>query len=278
MRHGLLVLMLSALAALVRFTQRELDGHRAIRFVDVRPVFLPRGRALEAMALGHRGLLADWLWIKTVLYYGRRVQDEDNPYYRYAVAKGSLGRELQAVRRPKPDSAAASPMIALRQNLAHLLMRFDSRGLVDYIYPMLEAVTTADPHFIFPYLFGGVYVLMDTGEIDRAVALLEKGRATNPGIWQFPFYLGWVHWMYRGDLATTQRHLLEAVVQPKCPDYVGDLLRGVAGDLRQTGMARMYLERLRESSDNADLRRRIERVLEALSHADKASPQKGKGR
>ncbi len=247
----------------VVFSQIELNQHREIRFVDKRPVFLPKGKALAALTLGQRSLVGDWLWISTVLYYGRRVMDEDNRYYTYAVQQGRITEELGPALR-HPDTVSTNPLLKVQSDLGHLLYRFESRGLVGYIYPMLDGVTTLDPHFIFPHVFGGVYVLMDTGEIDAAIALLEKGYAANPDSWELPFYLGWVYWMYKSDLQRTYQYLLEAMGKQGCRKYVGDLLRGVSQNMNRTEMTRIYLQGLLESTQSPEVKKRIEAVLREL--------------
>ncbi len=258
MQIAFIILATVALAAVVRTSQKALDVGQEIRFVDKRPVFLPRGEALKMMSLGYRGLVADWLWISTVLYYGRRIVEDDNAYYVYMQEKGDPEAELGQVSNISP---AVDTVFGLPQQMAHLLYNFENRGLVDAIYPMLERVTTVDPHFVFPYLFGGVYVLMGTGEIDAALALLEKGRKANPERWEFPFYLGWIHWMYRGDIAKTTTFLSQAVKLEGCPRYVGDLYLGITQKLGQVSLTRLYLEGLLESTDNPEVRARIAEML-----------------
>lgn len=255
------------LALLVRHTQTALDRHREIRFVDQRPVFLPKGKVLTALTMGYRGMAGDWLWIRTVLYYGRRVMDEDNQYYHYSIRQGKIDSELSAVQNAlsaSADSLRESPMLKVQRQLSRNLFRFEDRGLVDFVYPMLEGVTTVDPRFIFPYLFGGVYVLMGTGELEAAVSLLRKGYKANPDSWELPFYLGWVNWMYRRDLSTTHQYLMEAVTKPGCKPFVAGLLKGVSGDLRKTDITRLYLQSLFESTDNPDVKKRLEAVLREL--------------
>ena len=256
------VFLVGCLGFTVHWTQRAMDRHRVIRFVDKRPVFLPRGEVLKWLSMGYRGLVGDWLWIRSVLYYGRRVVDEDNPYYVYAEEKGDLEEELKG--REQAPSAPES-VLDIRERLKHILYQHDSRGLVDYIYPMLDRVTTVDPHFILPYLFGGVYVLMDTGEIDAAQRLLEKGYRANPSRWEFPFYLGWVEWMYGGNLQRTAGYLSEAVGKEGCPFYVGQLFVGLSRDLGHTEVTRLYLEGLIESTDNPEIRERIEELLQQMT-------------
>lgn len=255
------IFLVICLGFVVHRTQRAMDRHKIIQFVNKQPVFLPKGEVLKWMSMGYRGLLGDWLWIRSVLYYGRRVLDHDNPYYVYMMEKGGMEEELEA---PRPISAKTDTLLGLSQELKHILYHFGSRGLVEYIYPMLDRVTTVDPHFIFPYIFGGVYIMLDTGEIDAAQALLEKGYKVNPDQWQFPFYLGWIHWMYRGNIEITTQYLSQAVALKNCPRYVGNLFMGISRNLGQTEVTKLYLEGLLESTDNPEIRERIQELLEKI--------------
>jgi len=262
-KTGGFVLALALLGFVVFQTQSALDRSRTIRFVDTRPVFLPKGEVLKWLSMGYRGLMSDWLWIRTVLYYGRRVMEDENPYFEYAVRTGSLEAELNKVRA---ISAPQDTMLQLNKELAHLLYRGEHRGLVVYIYPMLERITTIDPHFIFPYIFGGIYVLMDTGEVDAAQRLLEKGLRANPERWEFSFYLGWIEWMYKGNLERTNQYLMEAVGKEDCPEYVGSLFTGLSRRLGHEDMTKLYLESMLESTDNPDVRKRIQELIEHIEN------------
>ena len=259
----LFVLAILLLGCEIHWAQSTVDRYRVIRFVNKRPVFLPRGKVLKWMSMGYRGLAADWLWIESVLYYGRRVTDEDNPYYVYMLRKG-IEKEFE--NRPK-ISPVADSVLGIAKNLSHILYRFDSRGLVDYIYPMLDRVTTLDPHFLTPYVFGGVYVLMETGEIDASLKLLQKGYKANPTKWQFPFYLGWIEWMYKGDIEQTYKYLLEAVKKEGCPHYVGDLLTGLSEKLGRIDLTKHYLEGLLKSTENPEIRKEIKKLLRQIEES-----------
>jgi len=255
------VLVMSMMVIVVNKTRSALDRYREIRFVDNRPVFLPKGKTLKWMSMGYRGLVSDWLWIQTVIYYGRRVMDEDNPYFKYSEEHGNLDKEMEAVEKAYP---LEEPLLNINEELRHVLYQGKSRGLVNYIYPMLDRVTTLDPHFIFPYIFGGVYLLMDTGDIGAAQRLLDKGYKANPDRWEFPFYLGWIEWMYKGNLQSTNQYLLEAVSREGCPDYVGRLLTGISMNLGRTELTRAYLEGLIGSTDNPEIHERIGILLEQM--------------
>jgi tetratricopeptide (TPR) repeat protein len=249
-----------ALAASVIMLQGKMSAYQDIRFIDQRPVFLPRGEVVKWLSMGHRGLVADWLWIQCVLYYGRRVIDEDNAYYRFAVREGTLEQELS--RYEKENQAVAKPTTGLRAELAHLLYQTENKALVAYIYPMLDRITTVDPHFIFPYIYGGVYVLLDTGDVDAAVALLKKGHRLNPGRWELPFYLGWLHWMYMDNKERTVAYLQKAIALKGCPRFAGDLLIHLSADLGRSEMNRRYLEGLLLSTDNPEIKEKVRELLQ----------------
>jgi len=241
-------------------SQSAMDTRHSIRFVDLSPVFLPKGRVLKACTMGYRSAVADALWMKSVLYYGRRVIDDDNPYYVYAEKKGTYAGEMEAVQK-RGTAETADPV---RRELQHILNKQSSRGLVTYIYPLLQRVADLDPQFLFPYIFGGVYVLLDTGDINEAEALLLKGYKANPGAWQFPFYLGWISWMYRGDRVSTYRFLQRAIAMDDCPSYVKTLYTGLSRELGKKQEAALYLESLIESTDNMEMKEQLAETLEQL--------------
>jgi tetratricopeptide (TPR) repeat protein len=267
--HAVLTALLVMLALSVHGLQRALDAHRSLRFVDQTRVFLPNGKLLRWMSMGYSGMVGDCLWLRSVLYYGRRAMDEDNPYYVYAYKKNTVESEMRSVDR-------IAPLTRTKRRLSKVippqLSRFESRGLVDDIYPLLDRVATVDPHFIFPYIFGGVYVLMDTGDLDDAEALLKKGLRQNPDSWQIPFYLGWISWAYRGDPDRSREYMIQAVDNPGCPAYVYDLLGGVTREANQEAVTRSYLQGILESTDNPDVRSRIESVLKKLESEPSQKP------
>ncbi len=257
----ILIVPLIILAAWVHPIQKFLDRDKTIQFVDKRPVFLPRGDVLKWLSMGYRGLMSDWLWINCVIYYGRRAIDEDNPYYIYAEEHGTLKEELDRVDHSQSPASVPESALIADENLRHLLYRFTSKGLVDYIYPMIDRVRTLDPHFIQPYIFGGVYVLLDTGEIDQAILLLEKGHRSNPDRWEFPLYLGWIYWMYRGDIKQTHEYLIEAVGKKDCPAFAGYLLRAFSLNMHQTEVTKIYLKGISENTENREIQERIDKLL-----------------
>ena len=293
-----LAAVLLGLSAVVFQTQRQMDQSREIRFIDRSIEFLPNGKTLRMLSMGYRGLVADWLWIRAVLYFGRRVLDEDNPYFLYELYGGdadkvrtaqehhdhahSHGEAYEAhdhdaehvrlksefmktlARRDSDVPQPPDSVYVLDDKLIYSLYRFENRGLIDGVYPLLDRVVTIDPNFIKPYIFGGVYLMIETGRLEESLALLEKGYIANPERWEFPFYLGWLHWMYLGDLETTHHYLLEAVGRKDCPAYVFRLLRGLTQNLDRNDMTWLYLQGLLQSTDDPDSREQIDRLLNEI--------------
>jgi len=262
LKKAVFVVVLCCLGFLIHRTQWVLDKSKRIHFVDTTPVFLPRGEVLKWMSMGYRGIVADWLWIRCVLYYGRRAIDEDNPYYIYMLEKGNPEKEFEAIRTPPESKETPSYP---RGDFRSALARRSSLGLVDYIYPMLDRLTTVDPHFVFPYIFGGVYILIGTGEKEDAMDLLKKGYVANPSRWEFPLYLGWIEWWFFENKEKTQEYMLQAVSKKGCPTYVPGLIVSLSRNIGRTEFAKLYLEGMLKSTENPEVRKQIEELLARIS-------------
>jgi hypothetical protein len=75
-----------------------------------------------------------------------------------------------------------------------------------YFTGLIDIVTDLDPHFIFPYVFAGVVVSQDMGDMGRAVSILEKGMYQNPGSWELPFEIGFLYYVGLQDAARAARY------------------------------------------------------------------------
>ena len=116
--------MLIGLGWCTLHAQSVLDRHRDIRFEDPRPVFLPRGEVIKWLSMGYRGLVADALWISSVIYYGRRVVDEDNRYLAYARERGddiAFGRHVPEAGGGITGAETGHLTQDVRARLQHLL-------------------------------------------------------------------------------------------------------------------------------------------------------------
>jgi hypothetical protein len=68
----------------------------------------------------------------------------------------------------------------------------------DLLYPLLDLSTTLDPLFTVGYRFGAIFLAEPqpggAGRPDQAIALLQKGIASNPGKWDYYLDIGFIYY------------------------------------------------------------------------------------
>jgi tetratricopeptide (TPR) repeat protein len=109
---------------------------------------------IKAMSGDFNGLAADWYWINSLQYIGRKIvkaQDE--------------------VTLNMNDMSALNPRL---------------------LYPMLDRTTTLDPNYRVAYTFGAV--VLPAIDEEQAIKLTEKGIAENPNEWVLYQHLGYIYW------------------------------------------------------------------------------------
>ncbi len=296
--------VLICLSMTVYKSQQYMDRQREIRFVNRLPVFLPNGKVLKALSMGHYALLADYYWIQSVIYFGRRTIDHDNMYYLYDLYDGDVEKmeqvqghhahfhshnesyktqahdeedlkhfnrmehfkdNLEPLQKGRPVPPDSIPFVDTARIPA--IFEFPAYGLMNYISPLIDRVTILDPYFKTPYIFSTIAILAETGQIDWVISLLEYGYKKNPDVWIFPFYLGYVHWMYKADTDTMISYLREAVQKPGCRPYVRELLAGFLQESGRKEVIRLYFESLMETTDNPEIKEQIMDVLDRLKPA-----------
>ena len=126
---------------------------------------------------------------------------------------------------------------------------------------LLNAITTLDPRFAYPYTFG-LLILPDQGFVDEAIALGEKGLFEAPQSWEIPYYLGYVQYRYKKDLVKAGEAFEKAAQSPDAP-AAAKILAGInfarAGQ-RETAIAIWRVAA--ESSENEYTRVRAKEYLE----------------
>jgi tetratricopeptide (TPR) repeat protein len=144
---------LSAAALLTGWSDaRQRDT--AAQFAE-EPLYL-HGPAMKRLTLSFNGVAADWYWIRSLQYVGRKIVNFE-------------------------DSHAG------RFNLNDL-SSLDIRLLPS----LLRMATTLDPQFMEPYYYGAV-ILPDI-DPEAAISLLNQGIAANPNQWRLYQHLGYIYW------------------------------------------------------------------------------------
>jgi hypothetical protein len=138
----------------------------------------------------------------------------------------------------------------------------------DQVYDMaghiFEVVTTLDPLFRNAYVFGGLVLAQDAGDVEGGVALLRKGIANLPDEWLLPFEVGFIYYICSADMDRAQRWFLEAAAKPEHPESVERFAAFCAarsGDLKTA--LRLWVQ-LYESTDNEYVRQMAEKRVRDL--------------
>jgi tetratricopeptide (TPR) repeat protein len=161
---ALALMLVMALGASIALTRILETGRLTLRAAtaDEAPYLSPE--AARRLAAGFGGLVADWYWLTTLQYVGRKIEETQGGRVHEAAAVVELDR-IQAV---KP----------------HVLV------------PLMELITTLDPRFTAVYEFAAV--VLPAVDVGAAVRLLEKGIQANPDQWYLHQQLAYIYWQ-RGD-------------------------------------------------------------------------------
>ena len=130
-------------------------------------------------------------------------------------------------------------------------------GKFTYLYHMLDIVTTLDPRWLYPYLFGGVTLSLDLDRPDLANKLLRKAIPEHPDVWKIPFLIGFNAYFGLGDARTAARFIDKASKLPGAPVY----LKGFASRLYVKGgsteRALQFLQEVINQTEDPALRERL---------------------
>jgi hypothetical protein len=138
---------------------------------------------------------------------------------------------------------------------------------------IFDVVTTLDPLFRNAYVFGGLVLAQDAGDLEKGVELLHKGVANIPDDWLLPFELGFIYYICASDMAQAHRWFMEAAKRPDHPESVERFAAYTAAHSGDPDTALQLWIRLYESTENAYVRRMAEeRIRDLMSELEEAPP------
>ncbi|MFC1556185.1 hypothetical protein ACFL67_03795 [candidate division KSB1 bacterium] len=202
--------------------------------------YTPHPDYARMLSCGFKGAAADIYWIKTVIYFGRRVMKKDLEY---------MGYELYSDKRDDPGYLQWKKNTAFRYR---------------YLYDLLNTVTELDPYFHLPYTFGGLFLTLKYGRPDLSVELLKKGREFIKDSWHIPYYLGFNYYFYLNDPLKAAEYYMEAARFEDAPKEVISLARGILMNEGKRNMAIEFITGVKESTDNPDTKKEMEKLLEQM--------------
>jgi len=227
--YPLIIIVVAGLvsAALV---SRWNDMHRqnlSARFAEER--FYLDGPALRRVTLAFNDVAADWYWMRSLQYVGRKI---------VAYRDAHEGRfDLS--------------------NLSSL----DLHLLPD----LLEICTTLDPKFLDAYYYGAL-ILPDLNAND-AVKLLNYGIAANPDQWRLYQHLGYVYWQQDDYQKASEIYGLGAQIKG-APPWMAAISARMKAEGGATAAAREMYVHLYEASDDLNVKDMVEKQLMRLDSLD----------
>ena len=185
-------------------------------------------KTTRRMSLAFNGVVADWYWMRTLQYVGRRV-----------LRAQETGESLQL------------------DDLRNLNLRL--------LQPLLQRTTTLDPQFIAAYQYGGV--VLPAVDQAAAIQLLQQGIANNPSEWRLYNLLGYIYWK-RQDYPNASATYSAGGKIPGAPGWMPAMSARMltVGGNRDT--AREIYQRLYEESDDDAIRKMAEERLAEVDSFD----------
>lgn len=145
---------------------------------------------------------------------------------------------------------------------------FGGHALTDKDYPwlhhILEQLTTLDPTFAYPYLFGGVTLSVERESADESSALLAKGMTRYPGEWRYPFYIGFNAFYLERDPERAAVFMSHAASLPLAPEYLPHLAASLTAESGRLDAAVRFLETMAESAREEWMRDKIRQKIADL--------------
>lgn len=211
-REAALIAVLVAGLGVSAALSRWLDTHRtdqAKEFAESQ-LYL-RGPAAKRLSLSFNGLAADWYWMRSLQYVGRKIVNHQETH------NNQFGLT----------------------DLSSLDLRL--------LAGLLDVATTLDPQFIPVYEYGAM--ILPEVNPDQAIALLNKGIAANPSSWRLHQHLGYIHWQ-RGEHVTASEIYAAGARLPGAPPWMTAMSARLKADAGSRDAAREMYIRLAETSDD----------------------------
>ena len=229
-REAVLIVVLVAGLGVSAALSRRLDRHRTDheeQFAESQ-LYL-NGPAAKRLTLAFNGLAADWYWMRSLQYVGRKIVDyQDTHNNQFALSD---------------------------------LSSLDLRLLAS----LLDVATTLDPQFIPVYEYGAV--ILPQVNPDQAIALLNKGIAANPSSWRLHQHLGYIYWQ-RHEYAKASEVYAAGSRLPGAPAWMTAMSARLKADAGSRDAAREMYRRLGESSDDKTVKEMVAAHLMRLDWHD----------
>jgi tetratricopeptide (TPR) repeat protein len=192
------------------------------------PLYL-NGPAMKRITLAFNGVAADWYWMRSLQYVGRKIIKYGDTH---------------------PGDFDLGDLSSLDLRLLPSLLRM---------------TTTLDPHFLEPYYYGAL-ILPDLNP-EEAISLLNYGIAANPTKWRLHQHLGYIYWQ-RGDYLKASEVYAEGAKIAGAPPWMLAMSARMKAEGGAGQAAREMYAHLSEASDDLNVKRMVEKQLMRLESVE----------
>jgi predicted Zn-dependent protease len=176
----------------------------------------------KRMSLAFNGLAADWYWLRSLQYLGRKVVNYNDTHVQQ-IQLNDLG--------------------TLDLRLLPALLRMS---------------TTLDPQFMAPYEYGAM--ILPTFNEDEAIVLLNRGIESNPTVWRLHQHLGYIYWQ-RNDYAKASQVYAAGAKLPNAPPWMGEMSARMSAEGGSRRAAREMYQHLYDESNDDQIKQLLARRL-----------------
>lgn len=142
----------------------------------------------------------------------------------------------------------------------------------ELLYPLLDLVTTLDPHFKVAYRFGAIFLTeaypSGPGRPDLAIALLERAIASDAARWEYMEDIGFVYYWWLQDYGNAAAWFKRASEQPGAPSWMAPLAATTLAEGGDRRSSRFLWTQIRDSTDIDWVRSTAIRRLQQLEAMD----------
>jgi tetratricopeptide (TPR) repeat protein len=225
---SLAVLILSGLFGAIAAT-RWMEEHRSSsQLVPAEETLYVKGAAARRMSLAFNGIMADWYWMRSLQYVGRKALGQEK------IRIDNLSELDLKLLAPLLDTAAT----------------LDPQFMAVYEYGAVVLPTVSD-----------------TDEDEAAISLLKKGIAANPDSWQLYQHLGYIYWQ-RKDYSSAGEAYGAGAKLPNAPPWMKVMQASMQARGESPQLAREIYARMLQESDDAQVRAFAEYRLAQLDSLD----------
>ncbi|MEO8433691.1 MAG: hypothetical protein ABI596_02265 [Pyrinomonadaceae bacterium] len=181
------------------------------------------------MSLAFNGIAADWYWMRSLQYVGRKVVSYGDTHE---------GR-----------------------------FELDDLGALDLrlLPSLLRVATTLDPQFMAPYEYGAM--ILPTFDHNEAIALLQYGIEQNPTAWRLYQHLGYIYWQ-NGEYSKASETYGAGAKLPGAPKWMAEMSARTAAEGGSRGAAREMYQHLFDEAKDEQVKQMFERRLMQLDSFD----------